>query len=93
MKLTRPREGAMIGGVCAGIANYFNIDVTLVRVIFAIVTIFAGSGILVYIVLWVVMPREDDGGSLAEEGFGKAKQWYDERKTNPQDPQEPRYDI
>jgi len=49
----------MIAGVCAGIAEYFGWDVTLFRVVFVLVSILsvAFPGILVYLVLWVVMPR------------------------------------
>jgi|AutmiccommuBRH21_1029487.scaffolds.fasta_scaffold01491_5 phage shock protein PspC (stress-responsive transcriptional regulator) len=93
MKLTRPRSGAMIGGVCAGLARYLGVDATLVRIAFVLIAIFAGSGVLIYLVLWAVIPREEDGGSLAEEGFDKAKRWYDSR-NNPQPPEGgPRYDI
>jgi len=51
----------MIAGVCAGIAEYFGWDVTLFRVVYVIFSIIsvAFPGILVYIVLWVVMPRPD----------------------------------
>ena len=59
-RLTRSRD-KMIAGVCAGIAEYFGWDVTLFRVVFVIVSILsvAFPGILVYLVLWVVMPRPD----------------------------------
>ena len=83
MKLTRPSSGAMIGGVCAGIARYLNLDVTIVRIAFVLIAVFGGSGILAYLILWAVMPK-DEGGSLAEEGFDKARQWYDDRKNGPQ---------
>ena len=47
----------MIGGVCGGIAEYFDWDPTWVRLIYALLTIFtAFSGIIVYLVLWIVMP-------------------------------------
>ena len=57
-RLTRSRD-KMIAGVCAGIAQYFGWDVTLFRVMFVVVSILsvAFPGILVYVVLWVVMPR------------------------------------
>ena len=90
MKLTRPSTGAMIGGVCAGIARYLNLDVTIVRIAFVLIAVFGGSGVLAYLILWAVMPK-DEGGSLAEEGFAKARQWYDTRKTD--SPKEPPYDI
>jgi phage shock protein PspC (stress-responsive transcriptional regulator) len=55
----RPREGRMIGGVAAGLANYFGIDVTLVRVVWVLL-LFPGGlpGILPYLILWVIMPAE-----------------------------------
>ena len=59
-RLTRSRD-KMIAGVCAGIAEYFGWEVTLFRVVYVVVSILsvAFPGILVYIVLWVVMPRPD----------------------------------
>lgn len=59
-RLTRSRN-KMIAGVCAGIAEYFGWEVTLFRVVFVVVSILsvAFPGILVYLVLWVVMPRPD----------------------------------
>ena len=57
-RLTRS-SNKMIAGVCAGIAEYFGWDVTLFRVVFVVVSILsvAFPGILVYLVLWIVMPR------------------------------------
>ncbi len=57
-KLHRSRN-QMIAGVCAGIAEYFNIDPTLVRIIYVILSIFSAGfpGLLLYIILWIVMPR------------------------------------
>ena len=59
-RLTRSHN-KMVAGVCAGIAEYFGWDVTLFRVIFVVVSILsvAFPGILVYVVLWIVMPRPD----------------------------------
>jgi phage shock protein C len=58
-RLTRSRN-KMIAGVCAGIAEYFGWEVTLFRVVFVLVSILsvAFPGILVYLVLWAVMPRD-----------------------------------
>ncbi len=51
----------MIGGVCAGIADYFGWDITLVRIIYVLVTFFtAFSGGLVYLILWLVMPEAEE---------------------------------
>ena len=56
-KLYRSRNGR-IGGVCQGLADYFNIDVTIVRVIFVIALLFVGGGLLAYLLLWLVVPLE-----------------------------------
>jgi phage shock protein C len=48
----------MIGGVCGGLADYFGVDPTLVRAVFAAITVLGGAGALLYLILWVVMPLE-----------------------------------
>lgn len=58
-KLVRVNNGKMICGVCAGIGQYFNIDPTVVRVAFAILTCLGGSGILAYIAAAVIMPVDN----------------------------------
>lgn len=58
-KLYRSRNNRMIVGVCAGLANFFGIDPTVVRLLFAVGTLFGfGSFILIYIVLFIVVPEE-----------------------------------
>ena len=57
-KLYRVREGKSIAGVCGGIAAYFNIDPTIIRLLWALFAICAGSGILAYIVCAFVIPEE-----------------------------------
>ncbi|MBR6830644.1 MAG: PspC domain-containing protein [Tidjanibacter sp.] len=47
-----------IAGVCGGIANYLNIDVTVVRIIFLLLLFFAGGGFLAYLIFWLVAPVE-----------------------------------
>ena len=49
----------MIGGVCAGIADYLNLDPTVVRVLYVLMIFFAGFGILLYFILWLVMPKKE----------------------------------
>ncbi|SCI62320.1 DNA-binding transcriptional activator PspC [uncultured Bacteroides sp.] len=56
-KLTRSND-RMIAGVCAGLAEYFGFDTTLVRVAYALLTVFtAFSGVIVYLILMIVMPE------------------------------------
>ncbi len=57
-KLIRPRAGRKIAGVCAGVAEYFDLDITLVRVVWLVLTIFAGGGLIAYVIGWIVMPDE-----------------------------------
>ncbi|MBK7821717.1 MAG: PspC domain-containing protein [Tessaracoccus sp.] len=82
MSLTRSRNG-MIAGVASGIARSLNVDPTIVRIAFALLAVFGGGGVLIYVILWLVIPRESDGGTIAEEGFNKARQWYDDKKNGP----------
>ncbi len=58
--LMRPRYGRRIAGVCAGIANYLEIDVTLIRILAAIAFFCYGTGFLAYIIAIIVMPNEED---------------------------------
>ncbi len=80
MKLTRSRNG-MIGGVAAGLAASLKVDPTLVRIGFVLVSLFAGGGLLLYGILWVVIPLEGADSTLAEDGLHKARDWYDDRKN------------
>ncbi len=54
----RIQHGRRIAGVCAGLAREFGISVTLVRLAFVLGTLVGGPGLVIYLVLWVVMPRE-----------------------------------
>ncbi len=61
-RLTRPREGAWIAGVCAGIARYFQLDPVVVRAAYVVVSVISAAfpGILLYLLLWIVIPREPE---------------------------------
>ena len=58
MALMRSRGDQMIGGVCGGIARWLGWDTTLVRVLYVLISIFSAAfpGILVYVLLWILMP-------------------------------------
>lgn len=55
--LFRDGEDHLLGGVCAGLANYFNTQAVWIRLAFAVAFIFAGSGLILYIILWIVIPK------------------------------------
>ena len=55
-KIQRNTQDKMLAGVCSGLAEYFDVDVTLVRVAFVIAVMVGFSGILAYIILWIVVP-------------------------------------
>ena len=58
-RLERPRAGRMLAGVCAGIAEYFGLEVSLVRIGYVLLTLFtAFCGVLVYFILAVIIPQE-----------------------------------
>jgi phage shock protein PspC (stress-responsive transcriptional regulator) len=84
--LRRPAKGRMVAGVCAAIGRHFNVDVTIVRVIFAVLTIagftglaYLGSlplylgGIPLYLACWLLIPEEGSEESIAA-GFVKNRQ-------------------
>lgn len=72
-RLHRVREGRVIAGVCAGLASYFGVDPTLVRLAFALVTVFGGFGVLLYLCAWIVIPEEGGDGSIAETFVNKRR--------------------
>jgi phage shock protein PspC (stress-responsive transcriptional regulator) len=77
------REGAMFAGVCTGLAAYFNTDVTLIRIIFVLLTILTqGVGIIVYLIMMIVVPKANTSKEKAQ-AFGQpftAQEWVDRAK-------------
>ena len=68
-RLTRSRTNGTIAGVCAGLANYYGVDVVLVRLLFVILSI-AGAiigGVIVYVAAWIIMPEGDDQPVVADK--------------------------
>ena len=57
-KLFRARDNRMVCGVCGGIGNYFNVDPTLIRLVWVLASFFGGSGLLVYIIAAIIIPEE-----------------------------------
>lgn len=66
-KLYRSRKDYMIAGVCGGIAEYFDIDSTLVRLLTVLVVLIGGAGVIAYIIAWIVIPKNPD--QISDEAF------------------------
>ncbi|OGC45027.1 hypothetical protein A3J98_00715 [candidate division WS6 bacterium RIFOXYC1_FULL_33_10] len=66
-KLYRSETDKMIGGVCGGLAEYFSIDSTIVRLIFGLIVVYGGTGLVLYVILWIVMPTKSTMGLSSEE--------------------------
>lgn len=70
-KLYRSRTDSIIAGVCGGLAEYFDIDPSLVRVGAVLLTLAWGAGLLAYLVLWLIVPQKPLESSLTEEEGGE----------------------
>jgi phage shock protein C len=69
-KIYRSKDDRVVFGVCGGLAKYFGIDSTIIRLIFIVATLYHGSGILLYIILAIIIPEE----SKVEVGEKRADQ-------------------
>jgi phage shock protein C len=77
-RLVRPENGRVLAGVCAGLANWIGLDVTLVRIIFLFLGFMTGSGLLIYIILWVVMPSSNESSTAQTDWSSRAGQMRDD---------------
>ena len=57
-KLYRSKTNRQVAGVCGGLAQHFNIDATLIRVLFVVLAVLGGSGLVLYLAMWIIVPRE-----------------------------------
>jgi phage shock protein C len=62
-KLYRSKTKRQVAGVCGGLAQHFNVDPTLIRVLFIVLAVLGGSGILLYLALWIIVPSEPQGAA------------------------------
>jgi len=88
-RLYRSRDDKVLGGVCGGIAEYFNVDPILIRLFFILMFFAEGAGLLAYIIAWIIIPlqpsieaeggTEDEGESEAEFSEADEAQFSDEK--------------
>lgn len=72
-KLYRSQTERMFAGVCGGLGQYIGLDPTVVRVIFAALTVFGGSGLLLYIILMLIVPLEPSAGPTTGQSQDEAQ--------------------
>lgn len=94
-KLYRAEDNQVLAGVAGGLGKYFEVDPVLIRLLFVLLTVFGGSGVLIYVVLWLVIPQKsqlaDNTETVmrqnAQEISAKAKEMVDDTsfvaKKNP----------
>lgn len=74
-RLERDLQNKVLGGVCSGLGNYFEMDPTFWRVLFFFLFLFGCSGLLIYIILWIVMPvrqlQPNDGNVIIDNATGE----------------------
>jgi len=57
-KLYRSRTDRTLAGVCGGLAQYFNTDATLIRALFVVLALLGGPGLVIYLLMWILVPEE-----------------------------------
>ncbi len=63
-RLFRSKNNRMLGGVCAGVGEHLDVDPTVIRLIWAVVSVLSiGTGIFIYILAWIIIPEDDTGGA------------------------------
>ncbi len=71
-RLMRSREDRVVGGVAGGLGAYFGIDPVIVRLVFVVLALAGGGGILAYIIAWIVIPEAPEDGMPAPERSGSS---------------------
>lgn len=80
-RLARSSSDRIIAGVAGGLAEHFGLDPTLVRIAWVLAVVFGGFGLLVYVILWIVLPEGSPGSSasdIAEERYARGEITADE---------------
>ena len=64
-RLYRSKKERILGGVCVGLGEHLDVDPTVIRLIWAVVSVLSiGTGIIIYILAWIIIPEEDTGGAV-----------------------------
>ena len=84
-RLYRSRKERMLGGVCGGIAEYFDVDPTLVRLAWVLFTFAGGAGIVAYIIAWIIVPEAPENAEKAEDNDKSYEKDKDNEKVKAKD--------
>jgi phage shock protein PspC (stress-responsive transcriptional regulator) len=64
-RLYRSKKERILGGVCAGLGEHLDVDPTVIRLIWAVVSVLSiGTGIIIYVLAWIIIPEEDTDGAV-----------------------------
>jgi len=89
-KLFRDEQHKTLGGVCAGLAEYFDMDIAIVRALFLLTFLFMGTGLMAYIILWIVLPKKDYDNFNPNVDYRVPPEQpyraFDNRQSNPGNP-------
>lgn len=72
-RLERSKGDRIIAGICGGLGKYFNTDPLLIRIVFVLLGIY-GAGLIIYIILWIILPQEGESVSDSEDTHQKIKE-------------------
>jgi phage shock protein C len=73
-KLYRSRKDTKIAGVCGGIAEYFNVDSNIIRLLAILTIFFGGGGIIAYIIAWIIIPLEPVEGESSDKQTSRSRE-------------------
>ena len=73
--LRRSREERIVGGVAGGLARTFGVDPVVFRVVFAALTVIGGSGLVLYALLWLLVPEDGSDGSTIADRWVRSRRW------------------
>ena len=68
-KLYRSTDDRWLGGVCGGLGQYFNMDAIIIRIIFIILGLIGLGGVILYVILWIIIPEQPSGAGAAADVF------------------------
>lgn len=103
-RLVRSESERMLAGVCGGLGQHFGIDPSVVRIVFVLLAVFGGSGVVLYLVLWLILPRSsgadlpprdavrdslDEGRQLLQDGADAARRAFGGTPPPPSPPPPP----